>query len=166
VDSAYVVGASNGGLGSMCLALHSPARVRRLALLCPMGVAPFTASAALRMVAAQFLPIGAVREGTMRWALGTSPRVLETCGEWFRWVMKGTFPVVMRPRALSTEEMSRVTQPVLLVLGTTDGLVGDPAKAEAAAAFPDVRVEVLDSGHLVGMEQAGAVNRLLLDFLR
>jgi pimeloyl-ACP methyl ester carboxylesterase len=166
VDSTYVVGASNGGLGAMSLALRSPDRVRKLVLLGPMGVAPFTIGAALRMVAAQFLPISSLRERTTRWAIGSSPHVLDRCGEWFSWVMKGTFPAVMRPRALTQDEMAKVTMPVLLVLGTRDPLVGKPEKARAAALFPDLRVEVLDSGHLVGMEQAAAVNRLLTDFLR
>ena len=52
-----------------------------------------------------------------------------------------------------------------MVLGKRDNLVGDPAKATALVQdIPDIRVEVLDTGHLVGAEQPQQVNTLILEF--
>ena len=71
-----------------------------------------------------------------------------------------------RPVALSAEEPGRIAAPVLLVLGDRDNLVGDAARAgRSASALPDLRVETLGSGHLVGVERAAEVNTLLAGFL-
>lgn len=57
--------------------------------------------------------------------------------------------------------------PVLLVLGNRDNLVGDPLKAaRRAGSFPDIEVRILESGHLIGVERAAEVGRLLVPFLR
>ena len=46
-----------------------------------------------------------------------------------------------------------------------DNLVGDPVKAEALVQdMPEVRIEVLDAGHLMGAEQPQQVNALILEF--
>ena len=66
---------------------------------------------------------------------------------------------------MKPEELGRVQAPVLLVLGEKDNLVGDPVKAGAyAQSIPDLRVEVLDTGHLIGVEQPQKVNELILEY--
>jgi hypothetical protein len=49
---------------------------------------------------------------------------------------------------------------VLLVLEARDNLVGDPALVQEV---PDIRVEVLDTGHLIGAEQPEQVNALMVE---
>lgn len=50
-----------------------------------------------------------------------------------------------------------------MVLGEKDNLVGDPVKAAAyAQSIPDLQIEVLDTGHLIGVEQPQKVNGLIL----
>jgi pimeloyl-ACP methyl ester carboxylesterase len=57
--------------------------------------------------------------------------------------------------------------PVVLILGEKDNLVGDPQVARAKVQdIPDIRVEVLDSGHLIGAEQPEQVNALITQFLQ
>jgi len=53
-----------------------------------------------------------------------------------------------------------------LVLGEKDRLVGDPENAKIRAQLiPDLQVEVLDTGHLIGAEQPEQVNALITEFL-
>jgi pimeloyl-ACP methyl ester carboxylesterase len=165
VEEAFVVGASNGGFAALCLALHAPTRVKRIALLGPMGITPFSTATAVRMMASQLLPFEAVRKNTVEWALGKDEHVLELCGDWMSWVMRGTVPRLARPREMTRDEKQRIRQPILLVLGKRDALVGNPARARASATFPNVRLAVLDSGHLIAVERAEACNALLVDFL-
>jgi pimeloyl-ACP methyl ester carboxylesterase len=55
--------------------------------------------------------------------------------------------------------------PLLLVLGEKDNLVGNPEAARALVQdIPDIQVEVLDTGHLIGAEQPEQVNKLILQF--
>jgi hypothetical protein len=54
-----------------------------------------------------------------------------------------------------------------LLLGDHDNLVGKAERAaDRAASFPDLRVETLSSGHLIGVERAEESNRLLAAFLQ
>ena len=55
---------------------------------------------------------------------------------------------------------------VLVLLGKKDNVVGDLEKAAANAQhFPDIQIEVLDSGHLIGVEHADTVNKRINEFL-
>jgi pimeloyl-ACP methyl ester carboxylesterase len=69
------------------------------------------------------------------------------------------------PRTFKASELQDLQVPVLLVIGTRDGLTGDPDKViELAENAPDIKIEVLDSGHLMGIERAGEVNELMMAF--
>lgn len=53
----------------------------------------------------------------------------------------------------------------LLVLGEKDALTGDPEGVEELARnVADNQIEVLDTGHLMGVEQADTVNTLIVEF--
>jgi pimeloyl-ACP methyl ester carboxylesterase len=165
VERAYVVGASEGGFIGTNYALYAPERVEKLALLGPMGYAGTNASV-LRIMLAQFFPLKPIQENTFRWAFGDNPKLDEGFGEWFRLLMAGVFPRKARPTVFATEQLQSLDVPVLLVLGEKDNLVGDPENARALAQdIPDLRVEVLDTGHLIGVEQPEQVNALILEFL-
>jgi pimeloyl-ACP methyl ester carboxylesterase len=164
VVQAYVVGASEGGFIGTQFALHAPERVRRLVLLGPMGYTGATQSV-LRIMFAQFFPLKPIQEGTFRWAFSDDPKLVGEFGEWFRLVMTGLKPVKVAPLPFKPEQRQRIRVPVLMVLGKRDNLVGDPAKATALVQdIPDIRVEVLDTGHLVGAEQPEQANALILEF--
>ena len=169
IERCPVVSASAGGHAALRLALAAPERVERLVLAGPMGITPLGLGSMLRMMVASELPRPAVTERTSHWALGTSPAVTDRFGSWFTAVLEAVAPPprVARPVALQPEEFGRVEVPVLLLLGTRDPLVGDAAKAaQQAAALPDLRVETLESSHLVAAEQADEVNALMVAFLR
>ena len=164
VERAYVVGASEGGFIGTNYALYAPERVEKLVLLGPMGYAGTNASV-LRIMLAQFFPLKPIQENTFRWAFGDHPKLEEGFGEWFRLLMAGVFPRKARPTRFAPEQLQSLKIPVLLVLGEKDNLVGDPENArQLAQDIPDLRVEVLDSGHLIGVEQPEQVNELILEF--
>jgi len=164
IERAYVVGASEGGFIGTNYALYAPERVEKLALLGPMGYAGTNASV-LRIMLAQFFPLKPIQENTFRWAFGDNPKLDEGFGEWFRLLMAGVFPRKARPTVFAAEQLQSLDVPVLLVLGEKDNLVGDPENARVLAQdIPDLRVEVLDTGHLIGVEQPEQVNALILEF--
>ncbi|UCC88650.1 MAG: alpha/beta fold hydrolase [Anaerolineales bacterium] len=165
IGRADVVGASEGGFIGTNYALYAPERVQKLILLGPMGYAGTNASI-LRIMLAQFYPLKPVQESTFRWAFGDDPRLNEGFGEWFRLLMAGVFPRKARPTLFTPEQLQGLDVPVLLVLGKKDKLVGDPENAKMQAQdIPDLRVEILDSGHLIGAEQPEQVNSIIIEFL-
>jgi pimeloyl-ACP methyl ester carboxylesterase len=165
VDKAYVVGASEGGFVGSNYALYAPGRVEKLALLGPMGYAGATRSI-VRIMFAQFFPLRPIQESTFGWAFGHDPKLEEAFGDWFRLFLT-CFPQKVAPWPLKPEERQSIQVPVLFVFGERDNLVGDPVQATALVQdMKDVRVEVLDAGHLIGAEQPEQVNALLIEFCK
>ena len=53
----------------------------------------------------------------------------------------------------------------MLILGKRDNLVGDPAIVRTLAQHAThIDIEVVDSGHLIGVEQADYVNTQIAEF--
>ena len=168
VGSAFTIGASAGGHAAMRFALSNPGRVRASVLLGPMGIRPLGPRAVWKMMMASMFPSDGRIERTAKWALGESPAVADPYGSWFATVLGAVSspPRVGRPVALTREELGSLGMPVLLVLGDQDNLVGNARRAaHRARSIRDLRVEVLPSSHLIGVEQADAANRLITGFL-
>jgi pimeloyl-ACP methyl ester carboxylesterase len=164
VEKAYVVGASEGGFIGTNYTLYAPERVEKLALLGPMGYAGTTESI-VRIMLVQFFPLKPIRESTIPWAFGDDPQVVDEFGEQLRLLMAGVTPRKARPVHFTAEQRQSLEVPVLLVLGERDNLVGDPEAARGLVQdVPDIRVEVLDTGHLIGAEEPEQVNELILEF--
>ncbi len=165
VDKAYVVGASEGGFIGTNYALYAPERVEKLVLLGPMGYAGTTESV-VRIMLAQFFPLKPIQDSTIPWAFGDDPQVVDAFGDWFRLLMASVTPRKARPVPFTPEQRQSLQVPVLLILGEKDNLVGDPEMAKKRVQdVPDMRVEVLNTGHLIGVEQPDRVNALILEFL-
>lgn len=164
VRRSYVAGASEGGFIGTNYALVFPERVERLALLGPMGYTGATGSV-VRISLAQFFPLPAVQQATFRWAFGNHPRIDAEFGEWFTLLMKGTYPAKVAPLPIPSEVRRTLSVPTMFVFGTRDRLVGSPANArDLVDDIPEVRVEVVEAGHLMGAEVPEEINRLLIDF--
>lgn len=166
IDRSPVFGASNGGYIAQSYAFHYPERVQSLALFGPMGLTKLTGKSIMMLSVSTMYPMQRVRDGVTRWALGENEKVLETYGEWFNCIMKATIPSVAMPVPMTSEQKSQMRMPVLLFLGTNDPIVGDAEIARNTAMdYPDIKIEVLESGHLVAVERADRVNVLVSDFL-
>jgi pimeloyl-ACP methyl ester carboxylesterase len=164
VERACVVGASEGGFIGTNYALHEPGRVAGLVLLGPMGYTGATKSA-LRIMLAQMFPFKSVQDSTFRWAFSDNAALEQEFEEWFRLAMTGYNPAKVMPLPFSAEQRRSIGVPVLLVLGKRDNLVGDPDAARRLVRdIPDIRVEVLDAGHLIAGERPKETNALILEF--
>ena len=165
VERCAVVGASAGAQRALRLTLARPDRVRHLALVGPMGLTPLRPAAIVRMMLAAMRPTERRISATARWALGTDPAVTDRYGPWFSLAVNAVAPPprVARPTATPARLLETITVPTLVVLGDHDPLVGPPARAAARAAhLRDVTIRVLSSGHLVNVERADDVDRLLI----
>jgi pimeloyl-ACP methyl ester carboxylesterase len=130
-----------------------------------MGMTPETANTALRIMFVQLYPLRPIQDNTVRWALGDDPFVQAETEEWFRIVLTDTVPRESRPVTFTPEQLQSLEVPVLLVIGSRDALTGDPeAVKELALNTPNIQIEVLDSGHLIGVEHAESVNELMMAF--
>jgi pimeloyl-ACP methyl ester carboxylesterase len=166
VEKAYVVGASEGGFIGSNYALYAPERVKKLALLGPMGYAGTTESI-VRIMLTQFFPLKSIRDNTIPWAFGDDPQVVGAFGEWMQLLMAEVVPRKAAPVPFTAEQRQSLAMPVMLILGKKDNLVGDPEVARAKVQdIPDIRIEVLDSGHLIGAEQPEQVNTLITEFFQ
>jgi pimeloyl-ACP methyl ester carboxylesterase len=165
IKEAFVIGASEGGFTGSNYALYSPKRVKKLVLLGPMGYSGTTESV-FRIIFIQFFPLKSVQNNTIPWAFGDDPKVLESVNEWFKLMMTGTFPQKARPVTFTAEQRQRLRIPILMILGKNDNLVGDPEKTKKLVRdIPNVRIETLETGHLIGVEQPEKVNSLIIEFL-
>lgn len=166
VGSAPLFGASNGGFIIQCFASYYPERVESLALFGPMGLTQLTGKSVMMLSIATMYPFQFVRDRVTRWAIGEDPFVNEKYGDWFDCIMKATIPSIARPVPLTTEQKSSIDMPVLLFLGTKDQIVGDAETAKNLANdFPDISIEILESGHLIAVEHADYVNKAVEEFL-
>jgi pimeloyl-ACP methyl ester carboxylesterase len=165
VKKAHVIGASIGGYIATNYAMYSPDRVDKLVLLGSMGYGS-TKKTVLAMTLAQGFPIKPVQDVTFRWAFGDDPEVSRSFGEWFRITMKGLVPTPIPPKSLRPDDLQKIKAPTLAYFGTKDGVIGDAEKAKQLAEnIPDVRVVIVESGHVIGVELAERVNAEIVDFL-
>ena len=80
--------------------------------------------------------------------------------------MKSTIPSIAKPIPMTTEQKQQMKMSVLLFLGTKDAIVGNAVFAKKTAQdYPHIIIEVLESGHLVAVEQKDYVNEKVAEFL-
>jgi pimeloyl-ACP methyl ester carboxylesterase len=165
-DESYVAGASIGGYISTNYALHAPERVKKLVLLGPMGYGHTNTTVTLMILATAF-PFQWVQDITSKWALSDAAHVQADFGEWFYLVLDGTMPKATPPVSFTPEQLQQMQVPVLAYFGTKDGVIGDAGKAKALAEnMPDVRVEIVESGHLIAAEIPDVVNSMMVKFFQ
>lgn len=163
-DQSYLAGASIGGYIATNYALHAPKRVKKLVLLGSMGYGD-TSATVRRMVLAQAFPFKWVQDMTFHWAFGDATHVKDAFGEWFYLILDGTMPNPTPPKTFMPEQLQQMQVPVLTFFGSKDKVIGDAEKAKALAEnIPDVRVEIVESGHLIGAELPKIVNPMIIEF--
>ena len=166
IESSPVFGASNGGFIAQVYAYYYPEKVKSLALFGPMGLTQLSGKSIFMLTVASLYPVQPVRDYVAQWAIGNDEYINRKYGEWFNQIMVATIPSVCQPIPLTTEQKQQMKMPVLLFLGTKDPIVGDAEKAKQAALdYPNIQIEILNSGHLVSTEKADSVNTKIEEFL-
>jgi len=166
VKCSPVIGASNGGFIGIDYAYYYPERVKSLILLGPMGLTQLSDNSIMMMSLPSMLPLKFIRKPVIKWAIGDDKYVLDRYGDWFDMCIKSMFSSIAQPVPVTNEQKSKMHMPVLLILGTKDPIVGDVEFAKQTARdFPNIEIEVLESGHLMGVEKAQMVNAAIRHFL-
>jgi pimeloyl-ACP methyl ester carboxylesterase len=155
LDRAAVVGHSMGAALAVRAAALEPARIARLVLIAPAGVArrPSIVRHALPMAAElrRARPRFLATLGTD--ALRAGPRTLVRSA----WGVLGED---------LTPDLARVEAPTLVILGARDRLIPLDVGARLRRELPDVRVVVLDrSGHVPMFDEPERVAEAVLDFV-
>jgi len=167
IDSAIVFGASNGGYIAQTLAYNYPEKVEKMVLFGPMGLTQLTNTSIAMMSLATMYPLQFLRDAVADWAIGTAAVCHEKYGAWFNVIMKGTIPSVSAPVPMTIEQKQVMDLPILLFLGTNDRIVGDAQIAkEKAGYYPNIQIEILNSGHLMAVEKSEIINQKTAQFLK
>ncbi|MEL6269825.1 MAG: alpha/beta fold hydrolase [Chloroflexota bacterium] len=187
IQSAYIVGASNGGRISLDFAIAYPARVKKLVLVCPaasgmqMGVHITEDDIALEAPIEEAFEAGdlekAARLEVAHWIVGPNRDEDVISDELRKLTYEMSLSVfqipeeddegendMLEPPAL--QRMDEVRAPTLVIQSTDDARYHVPLSQTIAAGIPGAHLEMIaDAGHLPNMEHPARFNTLVRDFL-
>lgn len=181
LGSVSLVGLSLGGLIAARVALEVPERVERLALLDPVGFGRVRLVGLARLFPAGLGPLIPSVAGrrfffglALRGAYGSRRRpTARDVDEYFAPARDPAFVQTLWAllhevdwRMLTTDELRRLTMPLLVIFGREDRLVSPRDAERLVRAAPRGRVMLLDGvGHASPEEAPDEVNAALAEFL-
>jgi len=159
LESAHLVGWSDGALVGLLVALERPELVRKLVLIGQYvsldGARPEQKALMDWFTAEKFPP------GLKQAYAAVSPDGPEHFGA----VIDKLLPVWRGDPGIGPAELERVTAPTLVLLGDEDCLTIEHAAA-VQRALPDAQLAVVPgASHALPLEKPELTNRLILDFL-
>lgn len=170
VHRSDVVAASYGGWLGMHYATLAPDRVRRLALLVPMGLPNWTQTLRVlfRLATIQVGLSSSKVERTLSYLMGDDPAARELAGDWFAKIFASKCKMnAAQPLPMTVSRLEALRMPTLIILGGRDPLIGNAERASRRAKnhIPGVEVEILPRGtHALLMEEPDRVARRVLQF--
>jgi 3-oxoadipate enol-lactonase / 4-carboxymuconolactone decarboxylase len=170
LDSVFLAGLSIGGMTSMWLAAHHPARVRRLALLCTSAYLPPEQGWLDRAATVRADGMGAIADAIVgRWiTAGLASRDAElvaTLHAMLTSVDAESYAQCCEAIASMDlrDDLPRIAAPTLVLAGVEDQATPSSHAEVIAAGVAGSRVETLSpAAHLATVEQPGAIARALL----
>ncbi len=165
LDSAIFIGVSQGAYLALRYAKTEPDRVEKLVLIAPLGFTrPLRYMPSL--ILARVFPVRPFIALTCDRLMGKSPIVRNLCQDWLYASLQGVSLRPAPPRLFTHSELNNINVPILIILGDNDKIVGKPDKIiPLAANLPEIKIEILNSGHLINIENSGEVNKLINSFL-
>lgn len=190
LERVTVVGHSMGGQVAMILALEHPGVVERLVLAAPAGIEAFSAQEGTLLRNAY--TVEGIRNAPEAVVRNNVRLNFHAWDERFEWLVaerlalarlpefdRFAYAVVRSVAAMldqpTSERLSDIRHPTLLVYGAHDGLIpnpflhpGTPADVfgPAAERMGATLVEIPAAGHILMLERPGSFNTALLDWLR
>jgi pimeloyl-ACP methyl ester carboxylesterase len=170
IEQADLVGWSMGGWLALNFAADRPVRVRRLAVLAPMGLPswPVTAKVLLRLASAAALPSNDKKQKLITWAIGNHPAAREEMGEWMSAVIDARCRTKLgNPLPIAGTKLHAIRARTLVLLAGNDGPIGDAKHAakRARTHLREVEIEILpDQTHALGIEVPDTITSRLLAF--
>jgi 3-oxoadipate enol-lactonase len=167
-------GASFGGMVGLWLAINAPARIERLVVICSSAYAPppsrwLERAAAVRAAGSTAAVADAV---LARWFTAgfaaSSPQAVEPVAAMLRATpAEGYAGCCAAIASLDLREgLPRIAAPTLVISAAQDTALPPEHGRAIADAVPGARFELItQAAHLASIEQAGAVNRLISDYL-
>lgn len=147
IDSAHILGFSDGGNIALTFALHYPERVDRLILnganLFPAGVKPTVQ-----------LPI-VLGYHTASLFAKRSPKAKENAA---------LLGLMVKEPNIRPEELNGLTVPTLVIAGTKD-MIRESHTRLIARSLPNARLVLLPGDHFIANKEPAAFNRAVRDFL-
>lgn len=174
ISRAHVMGLSRGGWLALNLALYAPDRLERIVSLSPAAVfvalnSFFSAVAqAVMRVPTKFVSRLALNSWVARGFI-VDPVFAEqfmTGLQNWNWTVNTRGYSGVMPCTFSDEELNRIRQPVLLLIGDQDRLNSPKALQRARQTIPHLEAETItQAGHFLNMEKPEIVNTRILKFL-
>jgi pimeloyl-ACP methyl ester carboxylesterase len=174
IPKAHVMGLSRGGWLALNLAMQAPARLERIVLLSP--AAAFVAlnrffSAVVQAV--MRIPTRSIAKFALKSWVARGFTVNEIWGEQFmiglqnwNWNVNKRGYAGLMPCIFSNEDLSRISQKVLMLIGDRDRLNPPRSLERAKRVIPDLEGEIIpQAGHFLTMEQPKLVDQMILEFL-
>lgn len=170
VDRSDVIAGSYGGWLGMHYASRAPERVRRLALVVPMGLPGWTQTlnVLVRLATIQLGFSDSKIEGTLSYVMGDNPAARRLAGDWFTEILTTKCRMnAPQPWPVPNSMLNSLRMPTLIILGGCDSLIGSAERAARRARkhLPRVEIEIVPNGtHAVHMEEPTRVATRILDF--
>jgi pimeloyl-ACP methyl ester carboxylesterase len=166
ISKCDVIAASMGGWIAMNFAIHSTENIDHLILLGPMGIKANTFGVMRRLIKVSLFPTQKNKEAITKWVLGDSQKVNDEMAEYMNTALncEGRLPI---PKHIKKKELEKIEAETLLILGEFDNPIGNPDKniKFAKKCIKELKVEVVETGHLMSIEDPEQINSLMIDFL-
>jgi pimeloyl-ACP methyl ester carboxylesterase len=169
LPSVPVIGHSFGAMMAAELAATNPARVNKLALLCPIGLWREDVPVANWMIVTPASDIVKLLlyepEGPIAKKMFGEPDTEAVIKTVWSMACTGKFVWPIPDKGLK-KRIHRIQAPTLLLWGKQDRLISSIYAQEFASRIPGAKVELIDqAGHLLFMEHPARVAGLLENFL-
>lgn len=168
IDRPCVVGHSYGGWLALCLDLHQPGHMRKLALISPAATFfPYPLSFMITGIGISFFPSRPRIRNLVRWMCADGFEVSDQDVELFYVGLKNFRPPrSILARTFKDDELRRIQTPTMLIIGEQE-VIYNPRKAieRAERWMPNVTSRIVkQAGHGSIIERPEEVSRLILDF--